>query len=60
ATVYTLPEDKVLRQELLEDPDLKSVALRAEGCNIIVLNKDHRKFFELLSRHGITHFVHDA
>jgi hypothetical protein len=54
--VYDLPEDQEITQELLRDPELKHLAWRAEGRMLVVASKDQRKFFALLSEHGIAHF----
>lgn len=54
--VYDLPEDQEITHELLQDPELKRLARRAEGRMLVVASKDQRKFFALLSEHGIAHF----
>jgi hypothetical protein len=56
ALVYSLPEDPELAAELLGDPELKGIALRAEGGFLVVPAKNQRKFFARLSEHGIAHF----
>jgi hypothetical protein len=53
AHVFTLPEDREVSRELLEDPDLKKIAMRAEGRLLVVPLKNQKKFQELLIRHGI-------
>jgi hypothetical protein len=57
ALVYSLPEDRALAEELLEDPELKGIVLRAEGRLLVVPAKNQRKFFARLNEHGIAHFV---
>jgi hypothetical protein len=54
--VYDLPEDRNVTEELLQDPELKSIAFRAEGRMLIVPSKNHKKFFALLNEHGIASF----
>lgn len=54
--VYDLPEDQAITHELLQDPELKSIIRRVEGRMLVVASKDQRKFFALLSEHGIAHF----
>ncbi|MDR3161770.1 MAG: hypothetical protein LBU28_09165 [Spirochaetaceae bacterium] len=54
--VYQLPEDRALAEELLSDPALKPIALRAEGKLLVVPAKNHRKFLAFLNDHGISHF----
>ncbi|MDR3342230.1 MAG: hypothetical protein LBT14_05480 [Treponema sp.] len=56
ATVYTLPEDRELAGELLHDPALRAIALRAEGRSLVIPAENQRKFFALLEDHGIAHF----
>ncbi|MDR1902140.1 MAG: hypothetical protein LBQ88_07675 [Treponema sp.] len=53
ALVFTLPDDRRISQELLEDSDLRKIAMRAEGRLLVVPLKNQKKFFELLARHGI-------
>ena len=54
--VYDLPENQEILEELLQDPELKHIARLAEGKLLVVASKDQRKFFALLSEHGIAHF----
>jgi hypothetical protein len=56
ALVFTLPEDQALSRELLEDGDLRDIAMRAEGRLLVVPVKNQRKFYDLLARHGIANF----
>ncbi|MDR1948792.1 MAG: hypothetical protein LBQ38_05320, partial [Spirochaetaceae bacterium] len=56
ALVYSLPDDQALVAELLGDPQLKGIALRAEGRLLVVPAKNQRKFFALLNEHGIAFF----
>jgi hypothetical protein len=53
ALVFTLPDDQEVNRELLEDPDLRKIAMRAEGRLLVVPLKNQKKFLGLLSRHGI-------
>jgi hypothetical protein len=53
AVVYSLPDDNALCEELLRDPNLKGVALRAEGRLLVVPEKNKQKFAALLRDHGI-------
>ncbi|GHV75938.1 hypothetical protein AGMMS49942_07590 [Spirochaetia bacterium] len=54
--VYSLPEDKELRTELLADPALKTVALRCEGNMLVVPVKKMKQFTAFLEEHGIAGF----
>jgi hypothetical protein len=54
--VYSLPDDKNITGELLRDPELRSVASRAEGGMLIVPAKNQKKFLALLTEHGIASF----
>ncbi|MDR0494995.1 MAG: hypothetical protein LBG95_05140 [Treponema sp.] len=54
--VYSLPENQKITEELLWDPELKGIALRAEGGMLLVPAKNQKKFFALLSEHGIASF----
>jgi hypothetical protein len=54
--VYALPPDRSLTEELLQDPQLKTIAMRAEGKLLVVPAKKQRQFFALLHEHGIAHF----
>ena len=54
--VYDLPQDRKVTEELLRDPELKNIALRAEGGLLIVLAKNYKKFVALLNEHGIVGF----
>jgi hypothetical protein len=56
ALVYSLPEDRAMAEELLKDPELKGIVLRAEGRLLVVPAKNQRKFFARLNEHGIAHF----
>jgi hypothetical protein len=53
--MYSLPEDRVLRDELLQDPALKPLIMRCEGNMLAVTAKNERKFFNRLAEHGIAH-----
>jgi len=54
--VYNLGENRKIAEELLRDPELKSIAFRAEGGMLIVPAKNQKKFLALLSEHGIASF----
>jgi hypothetical protein len=54
--VYDLPEDRKVTEELLRDPELKNIALRAEGGLLVVPAKNYKKFLVLLNEHGIVGF----
>jgi hypothetical protein len=54
--VYALPADKTLREELLSDPVLKTIALRCEGNLLVVPAKKVKQFFAFLADHGIASF----
>jgi hypothetical protein len=41
--VYSLPENRRVAEELLRDPELKNIALRAEGGMLIVPAKNYKK-----------------
>ncbi|MDR2510654.1 MAG: hypothetical protein LBC77_08440 [Spirochaetaceae bacterium] len=56
AEVYKLAGDDGLADEILRDPELSSTALRAEGGLLVVPASMHKKFRELLSKHGIALF----
>jgi hypothetical protein len=53
AAVYALPEDVTLCEELLRDPNIKGVAMRAEGRLLVVPEKNAHRFAALLREHGI-------
>jgi hypothetical protein len=54
--VYNLPEDRKIAEELLRNPELKSIAFRAERGMLIVPLKNQKKFIALLNEHGIASF----
>ncbi|GHV82420.1 hypothetical protein AGMMS49991_09780 [Spirochaetia bacterium] len=54
--VYSLPEDRALREELLSDPALKTIALRCEGNMLVVPAKKMKPFLSFLGEHGIAWF----
>jgi hypothetical protein len=54
--VYPLPADRSLVEELLRDTELRSLVYRAEGGFLVVPEKNRKKFFTLLSAHGIAVF----
>jgi hypothetical protein len=54
--VYDLPQDRKVTEELLRDPELKNIALRAEGGLLVVPAKNYKKFVALLNEHGIVGF----
>jgi len=54
--VYNLGENRKIAEELLRDPELKSIAFRAEGGMLIVPAKNQKKFLALLNEHGIASF----
>jgi hypothetical protein len=53
ATVYAAGDDRSLIEELLNDPALRSCALRAEGQMLVVPDKYKRKFLDFLADHGV-------
>ncbi|MFP3090959.1 hypothetical protein LQZ21_11610 [Treponema sp. TIM-1] len=57
--VYRLPADRDLAEELLQDRELRSLVHRAEGGLIVAPEKNRKKFFEALKRHGIAVFEND-
>ncbi|MDR3301658.1 MAG: hypothetical protein LBT01_03905, partial [Spirochaetaceae bacterium] len=57
ATVFYLGDNIELLNDLLEDGELASCTMRAEGRLLVVPAKSLKKFLELLSKHGIAHFV---
>ena len=60
AIVYRLPSDTPLKREasaeLLADPELRGVAMRAEGGLLVVPYWNEKRFYDLLAAHGISHF----
>jgi hypothetical protein len=54
--VYSLPEDKALRTELLSDPMLKTIALRCEENMLVVPVTKMKQFMTFLGEHGIAGF----
>jgi hypothetical protein len=60
ALVFQLPFDdpdkREVSAELLADPELRAVAMRAEGGLIIVPHNAEKRFLALLAAHGISHF----
>jgi hypothetical protein len=57
--VYRLPADRALTEELLEDRELRALIHRAEGGLIVVPEKNGKKFFEALKKHGIAVLEND-
>jgi hypothetical protein len=57
--VYQLPPDRDVVEELLRDPEFRSLVHRAEGGLIVVLEKNLRKFHAILNTHGIVMFSRD-
>jgi hypothetical protein len=57
--IYRLPADRTLTEELLQDTELRSLVHRAEGGLIVVPEKNRKKFFEALKKHGIAVFESD-
>jgi hypothetical protein len=57
--VYPLPADRSLAEELLQDGELRSLVHRAEGGLIVVPEKNRKKFFDALRKHGIAVFGKD-
>ncbi|GHT89404.1 hypothetical protein FACS1894137_18570 [Spirochaetia bacterium] len=51
--VYRLPKEKDLREELLSDPILKTIALRCEGNLLVVPLDKMQQFSAFLAEHGI-------
>jgi hypothetical protein len=56
--VYQLPADRSLAEELLGDPEFRSLIYRAEGGLMVVLEKNLKKIQALLNAHGIVVFDH--
>jgi hypothetical protein len=60
AIVYKLPSDDKSRREtvseLLADPELRAIAMRAEGGMLVVPRRNEKRFYALLSAHGAAHF----
>jgi hypothetical protein len=54
--VYQLPSDRSIAEELLSDPELRSLVYRAEGGLLVVSEKNLKKFQALLNVHGIVVF----
>jgi hypothetical protein len=54
--LYQLPADRNTAEELLGDPELRSLVYRAEGGLIVVQGKNLKKFQALLNAHGIVMF----
>jgi hypothetical protein len=57
AVVYRLPDDRALVEELLADPVLREVAMRAERGLLVVPAKNMKKFTAFLAEHGIAYFL---
>ncbi|MDR0760337.1 MAG: hypothetical protein LBF74_09560 [Treponema sp.] len=57
--IYQLPADRSLSEELLGDPELRSLIHRAEGGLIVIPEKNLKKFQALLNAHGIVVFGRD-
>ncbi|MDR1149928.1 MAG: hypothetical protein LBK66_15005 [Spirochaetaceae bacterium] len=60
AIVYQLPSDNKSEREavseLLADPELRAIAMRAEGGLLVVAHRNEKRFYTLLAAHGIAHF----
>jgi hypothetical protein len=56
--MYQLPADRSIAEELLSDPELRSLVYRAEGGFIVVPEKNLKKFQAVLNVHGIVVFDH--
>jgi hypothetical protein len=60
AIVYRLPFDTPARREasteLLADPELRGIAMRAEGGLLVIPYLNEKRFYALLAAHGIAHF----
>jgi hypothetical protein len=54
--VYGLPGDRNITEELLRDTEFRSLIFRAEGGLIMVPEKNRKKFFAVLNKHGIAVF----
>jgi hypothetical protein len=54
--LYQLPADRTTTEELLGDPELRTLIYRAEGGLIVVPEKNLKKFQALLNTHGIVMF----
>jgi hypothetical protein len=61
ALVYRLPFGEPYEREavaeLLSDPELGDVAMRAEGGVLVVYKRNEKRFYALLASHGIAHFT---
>jgi hypothetical protein len=57
--VYLLPSDQNLAEELLRDTEFRSLVHRAEGGLLIVPEKNRKKFYAALNKHGIAVFAGD-
>jgi len=57
--VYNLGENRKIVEELLRDPELRSIAFRAEGGMLIVPARNQKKFLALLNEHGIASFFYE-
>jgi hypothetical protein len=54
--VYNLPADRSTAEELLRDPELRSLIHRAEGGLVVVPEENLKKFQAVLNAHGIVMF----
>ncbi|MDR3138823.1 MAG: hypothetical protein LBT95_04010 [Treponema sp.] len=57
--VYQLPADRNVAEELLRDPEFRSLVHRAEGGLLVVPEKNLKKFHAVLNAHGIVMLTRD-
>jgi hypothetical protein len=57
--VYRLPPDLTVAEELLRDTEFRALVHRAEGGLFVVPDKNRKKFFAVLYKHGIAVFKAD-
>jgi hypothetical protein len=55
-TAYRLPNDAGIAEELLRDTEFRALVHRAEGGLFIVPEKNRKKFYAVLQKHGIAVF----
>lgn len=52
ALLFRLPADLSTGRFLMQDPQLRSLVIKAEGNRVVVRGKDYRKFLKLLAERG--------
>jgi hypothetical protein len=55
--VYRLPPDAGIAEELLQDTEFRALVHRAAGGLIVVPEKNRKKFYAVLQKHGIAVFT---